>query len=71
MFRSNDLTVSVFVVKAVLVTDEVLNRHFQLIEFLPKTVVRVSHLCLVNQALLTNLELIVSVKVLGQLLLTL
>ena len=50
MFHSNDFAVAVFVVEVVLFTDEGLNRHFMLIEFLSKAAIGVSHLYLANQA---------------------
>ena len=65
MFHSNDLAASIFVIEAALATDEGLNRHYLLIEFLPKSVIGVSHQCLVNQAQLKFLELIVDVEVRG------
>ena len=65
MFHSNDFAEAVFVIEVVLFTDEGLNRHFLLIEFLPKSVIGVSHQYLVNQAQLKFLELIVDVEVRG------
>ena len=65
MFHSNDLAVSIFVVEAVLFTYEGLNRHFLLIEFLPKSVIGVSLRYLVDQAYLKFLELIVDAEVHG------
>ena len=66
MFHSNDSAASIFVIEAALATDEGLNRHFLLIEFLPKSVIGVSHQYLINQASLKFLELIVDVEVLDQ-----
>ena len=65
MFHSNDLAVSIFVVEAALFTYEGLNRHFLLIEFLPKSVIGVSLRYLVDQAYLKFLELIVDAEVHG------